>query len=156
VVLLENDGRAAFGEPIDLGVPDSGNVVIAADVDRDGATDIVLGGARLRVLHNEGDGEFEEPVESPATPLNSDSIAADLDGDGQVDLVTPSTLSAWFTVSWSAGDRRFLEPESHTLERGARHVSVADLDGDQDLDLAMGGEPPARSPDPCPSIFQAP
>ena len=140
-VLLENDGRAAFGEPIDLGVSDSGDIVIAADVDRDGATDIVLGGVRARVLLNKGDGEFGEPVESPWTPLNSDSVAADLDGDGQVDLITPSTLPASFTVSWNAGDGRFLEPVSHTLERGARHVSVADLDGDQDLDLAMGGEP---------------
>ncbi|HUJ57042.1 MAG TPA: VCBS repeat-containing protein, partial [Kofleriaceae bacterium] len=118
--------------------------IATADVDRDGAVDVIMGGGgTLQLWRNDGGGSFTlDPaaLDGGAATAISAIAAGDLDGDGNADLVvgqSPGTLLAWLgdpggTGSFAATDG-VVPAESLDVER----LTLADADGDFDPDLGI-------------------
>lgn len=137
VFLNNGDGSFVRGNPHFIG----GHTwdAIPADFDGDGDLDIAvrLLSGLLLVITNNGDATFE----------NSDTLAAiygftsgDMNRDGDVDLVVTSlgALGTETAIYQNNGDATFGQPIHTSLEhRLWLHLEVADLDGDDDLDLIM-------------------
>ncbi|MDX1421172.1 MAG: FG-GAP-like repeat-containing protein [Rubricoccaceae bacterium] len=127
--------------------------VVAADLDGDGDIDLAgshtdefhLNGTQVVVLRNTGTGIYGAPAYYAAGPAGPHGIeAADLDGDGDLDLAVANRgyLSQGTAVSIlrNNGDGTFAPPVSTTVADGPNRLEAGDLDGDGDLDLAVGHE----------------
>jgi hypothetical protein len=103
-----------------------------ADLDGDGRTDVVNGGATIAWYRNLGFGTFGGPASIPSPA----GYPFDLDGDGDVDqLGTGSGAFGWQENLEGTG----LTWLAHTLPGTASaRVTAADLDRDGDLDVLTG------------------
>jgi hypothetical protein len=137
------------------------------DVDGDGHEEMVLGatsGSPARLLRRRGDAFAAEPLRSVAAGAVEDGplLLFDADGDGRLDLLVTkagANAAAWpdgFRPVLYAGDGRggFAPTDrlpALTLNAGA--AIAADLDGDGDLDLFLGGRSvPGRYPEKPASV----
>lgn len=121
--------RHALGEdsPSDVG----GAVL---DVDKDGWTDFVMGGAWYRNPHRPAEQPFERIIFDPQLSSVHDVVIADINGDGRADVLTMSDRNnvRWYeipdnpTQPWVRHD---LGPSVHA------GLAVGDIDGDGDLDV---------------------
>ncbi len=164
VYVYFNPGNGAFGKPGGAyKFPDGVRPIdfAAADVDRDGDADLILGDGygTLPVLLNRGDGTFEY---GPSYRINAhgflyDVLAEDLTGDGYPDLAVltmpyepPYVLHDRAFVAMLTNDgaggfghmQRFRTPDWPTLA-----LAAADLDNDGDLDIG-GVNSPNANPKP--------
>lgn len=81
-------GGGHFAPPVAYLADVGPSHVTIADVDGDGALDLVIAGNATEVLHGHGDGTF-----GPRTPYGApaaSAVAGDIDGDGSTDLVATS------------------------------------------------------------------
>ncbi len=120
--------------------------LIAADINGDGKKDIVCSNGL--VLLGTGTGSFNA-LSTPAFPYSTANpggfgpglAAGDINNDGKLDLVldTGSGISIWT----GKGDGTFTAGASYASFNNSGYVTLADLDGDGNLDiytgLAMGG-----------------
>lgn len=124
--------------------PDAGDeccsdILILADINRDGATDIVLGS---QGAHDAGLVWYEFPSWRKHAiargEFTTDGTAADMDGDGDVDLVIGKLSSQpgrilWFENPGIAEVEAWLP---HAVGDGYAHdVGLGDLDNDGDFDV---------------------
>jgi hypothetical protein len=106
------------------------------DIDRDGTLDVAAVSSDfdfIAVYHNSGGRLFRENIVTVAS-LNEveQVVAADFNGDRNVDLVTRGRR-----LSWMAGDGTGRFGPAQTLAPVEMiSVSVQDIDGDADLDVA--------------------
>ena len=123
--------------------------VVAADVDGDGDLDVLVAyGSTDRIGWHENKGgaggnlswDFHyigSTIDNPYT-----IAAADVDGDGDVDVVTASSSHVlWFENQGDelgAGAAGAFTNHVINSESGVRAVSIADVDGDGDLDILSG------------------
>ena len=107
---------------------------IAADLDNDGAVDILLGGANgLRGLRNDGDGTFNDRSLDLQVPVQR-IVVADLDNDGWLDLVieTGDVVRTFLNI----GEWNFIAgPEVDN--RGGVLVDAFDGNGDGSVDILV-------------------
>lgn len=112
--------------------------VDAADIDRDGDTDLLLG---TYWLENR-EGRFRARQLNPSEGLPDRNVLADIDGDGRLDGVSgyessraPGKL-AWYEQAPTAG----AEWKEHLIDEtiGPMSMDVADLDRDGDQDVLVG------------------
>jgi hypothetical protein len=101
LTVMIGDGRGGFseakGSPFDFGV--SLFHLIIADVDRDGAMDVVAtSGDSIRVLPGDGRGAFKPAASIPVGRGAWRMAAADLNADGSIDVVTSNLESNSLTV----------------------------------------------------------
>ena len=153
-----NDGSGRFSDASSrIAVRTEANAVAAGDLDGDGDVDLVLGNAGPEtVLLNDGTGRFAES--SGAIPssgdVTQDVVLGDVDGDGDLDLVIANESGGPNVLLLNDGRARFTGtaprlPMRPTTE-ATRNASLADMDGDGDLDLVFanvifaGGDPQAR------------
>lgn len=133
-----NQGDGTFLEAHRLEVGDDPRAVAALDFDGDGDLDIASanrGSQSLSILLNQGAGDFAPAVEYPLAERFLLAVhASDLNDDGVADLV--ATTSLVVVVLFGQGDGSFVTRQTYPAP-GARDVTVADVDGDVDMDLVL-------------------
>jgi len=129
---------------------------VTADLDGNGTPDVALAimnypstGGTLITFAGNGAGGFQQ-LDSIPLPQAAIAVAsADLNHDGKLDLVVtqlagvPNHLtSALGTVSvfLGSGGGHFKPPTSYPADVYPTHLTIADLDGDGELDLIVDGE----------------
>lgn len=148
VVWYKNNGDGTFSslQSIASGLI-SASGVVASDLDQDGDLDLVLGvsnGNGLYWVENlDGEGNFGPLIVIDATITQArNQVVEDIDGDGDVDILTNSTgdhILSWFENVDGQGDFSI----QHIIETEGQYenyIYLADLDGDEDLDIVTYGE----------------
>ena len=109
-----------------------------ADVDGDGAVDIVAAGRRKEVVlyKNAGAGEFGEPVHIALDATLSDITIVDANEDGMQDIVVGFSTTATVHFIFNLGPDGFSDPEFHSGGAASTKVRVLDLNGDRVKDIA--------------------
>jgi hypothetical protein len=123
--------------------------VVATDADGDGDMDLVFScykstsTATDSMVFLQGDGGFSATSDQQLATKGARAVAAgDLDEDGNVDLVFANSFSGGFAeidsfIYWGKAGGTFDTQPTSIPTLGAEDVSVADLDGDGDLDLVF-------------------
>ena len=155
VAVVWNEGDGTFStSPTTLTIGHWPNRLAAADLNNDGATDLVCstycdveGSCNcLSILLNAGERGFEDAMRIDVEGLwGAFGVAAsDLDGDGDIDLAgtgasrtTPSGDFAWFL--FNAGDGTFGPAVKYHLGWQSQAIAAGDMEGDGDIDLAICG-----------------
>jgi hypothetical protein len=137
--VLLNNGDGTFAAPVEYfaGIPDSN--VVAADFNKDGKLDAIVGtdGNGIAVLLGNGDGTFQ-----PTTYLtnatcalacgSTTSLAAfDFNGDGNEDLVVATNSATQVLLGKGDGSFTALAPTAATIGL----LQIADFNGDGKADL---------------------
>jgi hypothetical protein len=124
VYVLLNNGDATFGEPVPYPCGSDLRGIIAADLDGDLDSDLVVVDRisnKIIVLLNSGTGTFQE-FALYSTGLCPRAItAADLDGDGDIDVATANSCSDDISVIF--------------LEKGLLQYDCGDTDGNRFVDI---------------------
>jgi hypothetical protein len=139
--LLLGDGRGDFPRRRELALLAAARWLAVADVDGDGAAD-VLGVAELgrslgfaRALRGPG-----EPEMALVSELQEFQMAStgDLDGDGLIDIAAASSRPlSGLSVYRGKGGGAFAEPEKYAAGADVRAFGLVDLDRDGALDAAV-------------------
>ena len=153
--LYLNDGKGTFSKAPSGALPDlrdSGGVACAADLDRDGDLDLFVGGRSIpgrypkspasRLLLNDGKGRFTEktPPALQASGLVTSAIWSDADRDGWLDLLVTHEWGPVKVFHNREGTLRETTADSGigNLTGWWNSIAAADIDGDGDLDYAVG------------------
>jgi hypothetical protein len=143
VLIALGKGDGTFGSATQVGsfVPGgSYNDILAADLDGDGASDLVASSPaakNIAVLLGHGDGSFRLK-ETISTDANSVAVA-DFNGDHRPDLAYISTESGTFAASVRLKNGDGTLGAFVGLASAAFAVTVADVNGDGKPDLIASG-----------------
>lgn len=118
----------------------------ATDLDGDGWIDLSIVNEEtsdVRVFMNSADGtcridDFLQPT-NPVGDVPSPSEAADFNLDGHADLCTANISGDNVSILLGNGDGTYAPAQTLSTGNGARGITVLDLDGDGDLDIASTG-----------------
>lgn len=122
------------------------------DVDNDGRADLIVNQFQTNtifILKNQSTStiSFAAPVTVTA-PGNLNSLTtADVNEDGKLDLIATSTLTNQVLVllnTSSSGSISFAAPLTLNASNGPWGVDVADIDGDQDIDIIVANRNQAQ------------
>ena len=138
VFILLNDGQASFSS---AGTFPAATSVAIADVTGDGQADIVSAGTDVTtVLVNDGGGSFHDAYPDGYAPLEGLVTTGDLNGDGWIDLVGTSSTNpvGGVEIALNQGLGTFIAGlEGGPIGHAFSAMSLGDLDGDGDLDVAV-------------------
>ena len=138
----------------EIALPSVGRDLVVADIDDDGASDLVIltqgfGVRRVIVRRADGSGGFLPPVEFQA-PGASTISAADLDRDGDLDLLAIAPLAARAWPFLGDGNGGFSAAPDFAIPVGASDFVTLDVDDDGRTDLVTADGPSGTF-----SIFRA-
>jgi hypothetical protein len=138
--VLLNQGGGRLAPKVDY---PGGGQVAAGDLDGDGKPDLAIAnGAGVAVRLNQGNGTFAAAVDYATGPSSTWVAIGDLDGDGKADLAVTCDGGLGYglvSVLLNRGAGTFAAHVDHPLDVGgiASRIAMADLDGDQQLDLVL-------------------
>lgn len=145
IAVLINNGNS-MAQPVEYangtsGLGTSGVFLAAGDINGDGANDLLASNAELRtmsVMLGNGDGTMHAPLMNAAYNAPSALASGDLNGDGLLDIVAASYYAvAKVSVYIALGNGLYAPRVDYPLQTGGgKHVVVADLNGDNKLDIA--------------------
>ncbi|TLX70371.1 T9SS type A sorting domain-containing protein [Labilibacter sediminis] len=151
--LYTNDGTGSF--TLVSGTPFSGVESASsefADLDNDGDLDLILtgsisGGRIAHMYTNDGAGKFSLVAGTPFKDVSvGDVVIADLDGDSDLDVIisgynttAAARISEVYKNDGSASFTLFTASPTFDLANEG-DVDVADVDGDNDLDILITGD----------------
>jgi hypothetical protein len=135
--VLLGTGNGQFGAPATLTTGTTPVALTAGDFDADGALDLVTAnsGGTVSVLTGIGDGMFAAKVDLTVATNASYLAVGDFDGDLDDDILLASSADAATYLVKSNGDGTFQSPVVAATKSGP--LTVADLDGDGHLDIAV-------------------
>jgi hypothetical protein len=135
-----------FSSRSDFTVNTNPNATLAADVDDDGKLDIVVANAgsnNISVFLNTssfGSISFATKVDFATGNSPLALFAADIDGDGKIDIITTNSTANTISVMRNTsvtGTASFAAKVDFSTATTPGSVSVADIDGDGKLDVAV-------------------
>jgi len=137
-------GEVPFTERVISTTADGANTVFVADIDGDGASDVLsASGNDDKIAWYENDGGSLPSFSEHIISTNADSawsvFARDVDGDGDTDVLSASIDDdkiAWYE-SDGGSPPGFTERVISTAANGAYSVFAADVDGDGDTDVPV-------------------
>ncbi|MBT8214830.1 MAG: VCBS repeat-containing protein, partial [Acidimicrobiia bacterium] len=134
-----------LGSRIDLPAGDRPHSVDIADLNGDGANDLVVAAAgsdAAGVLLGTGTGSFSPVTLYPAGPggeFPKNVDIADVDENGTLDVLTANQNTNRFGFLPGAGDGTFGPAVTFATRAGAHDVVAADFNNDDNLDVAVVG-----------------
>lgn len=145
VSILGGNGDGTFREPRRYVGGSRLNAIVAADLNRDGVTDLILSDDfldRVTLLEGREDGSFLSPLRFPAEPGASHMAVADVDGDGWSDLASVhfrgfSSIPDKVSVFLRREDGSYGPPVTYPVGHSATFIAAADLNGDARSDLVV-------------------
>lgn len=148
ITLLLGDGTGAFqpapNSPLRIAVQPHPHAVRAADLDADGAVDLLVDHREAEgvlILGGLGGGQFESPgtvVEVGGDPYRGMALG-DLNGDGKLDLVTPNPREVGVLLNVSS-DRIAFTQAAPVAAAAPFAVELGDFNGDDQLDLIVASD----------------
>lgn len=148
--LYKNDGQGNFSEVLDApfeGVEQS--TVAFADIDGDNDQDLLFtgqtnSGAEIAKLYkNDGLGNFSLVPGSPFEGVSFSAIAfADFDGDNDQDVIVSGQTTSGTAIAKlykNNGTGQFLNIPNQPFTGNIENMTIADVDGDNDLDVLTLG-----------------
>jgi hypothetical protein len=153
--VLLSTGDGTFGARAQFPVADFAQDLAAADLDRDGRTDLVVTinspNVSLSLLKGNGDGTFQAPVNiANTTGLDSPTVVTtDVNNDGLVDVLVghaigcftaPCKVGRSISVMLGNGDGTFAATREVDVGTGISEIAVGDFNRDGNRDLAISGD----------------
>ncbi len=131
-------GTGTLETPSTYSTADGPNKIAAADLDNDGAMDLVTSNYNsngVSVLMNNGDGTFGTHTDYAVGTGPLDLVLGDVSGDGKIDIITGDWNTDSVSVLINAGGGGFSHYQ-YQVDAMPFAVVAVDFDGDGDLDLA--------------------
>ncbi|WP_324680719.1 malectin domain-containing carbohydrate-binding protein [Hymenobacter sp. GOD-10R] len=148
VSVRPGNGMGSFGSGLEVSVGSNPGRLIVADVNGDGNLDLLTANGNITstvsIRLNSGTGSFSgSDINLGSGNFISSLVVADVDGDGDLDLLTGGISIGFGSGSNPAGTvivRRnnggtFGSPSQIVSVGNTPYLAVADVDGDNDLDL---------------------
>lgn len=135
-----NDGKGQFPLCTPLEGTESATIIVAADLDRDGAVDLFVphrDAGQSLAFWNDGKGQFlqKSKVGAPQTSARAAAVA-DLDGDGRPDLVVGEEARG--LMVYLNGGKRQIGESVMVMRRVPGAVAIVDVNKDGKLDIVIG------------------
>jgi hypothetical protein len=140
VAVLLGNGDGSFADPIIYPTDDLPSGLTVADVNGDGAPDLIATGNKVDVFLGKGDGTFPSRVDYVVSGFPDQPATGDFDGDGKLDIAVTANAGGpgYLEILFGNGDGTFQGPISSADDApvGAP-VVVSDLNGDGIDDLLV-------------------
>ncbi len=138
-------GSGYFAAPVNYNYNlnhQNGDIVLSADVNRDGKADVIfITGSDQLVFLGNGDGTLQPAIHSTLPSTAGYAVVGDFNRDGNPDLVIYLAGVNTLIKELGTGTGTFQAPlmiASFSQSQGVEAMAVGDFDGDANLDVALG------------------